>query len=123
MASPSITSPQTSPGMLSSESTGSAASSTEHWDDLSLHGSELRPEPPVVGQVDEFPDFTRELVRVEWRVGDPIDLYIVRPAGVVKPPVIVYLYGYPGEAVRFLNNDLCKTVTKRGFAAVGFRRC
>ena len=101
-------------------SPGSGASSAERWDDLSLHGGELRPAPPLVGQVDAFPEFTRELVRVQWRDGDPIDLYIVRPAGVAKPPVIVYLYGYPGEAVRFLNNDLCKTVTRGGFAAVGF---
>jgi hypothetical protein len=57
---------------------------------------------------------------VEWRGGDPIDLYIVRPTGIAKPPVILYLYGYPGEAVRFLDPALCKTVTKGGYAAVGF---
>jgi cephalosporin-C deacetylase-like acetyl esterase len=57
---------------------------------------------------------------VQWRDGDPIDLYIVRPEGVAKPPVVLYLYGYPGEAVRFLNQSLCATVTKNGYAAVGF---
>lgn len=106
--------------MSSPAPVGPTASSAERWDDLSLRGSDLHPEPAIVGQVDELPEFTRELVRVQWRGGDPIDLYIVRPAGVAKPPVILYLYGYPGEAVRFLNSNLCKTVTKGGFAAVGF---
>jgi len=27
------------------------------------------------------------LVRVQWRSGDPIDLYVIRPTGSVKPPV------------------------------------
>jgi hypothetical protein len=40
--------------------------------------------------------------------------------GVAKPPVIIYLYGYPREAVRFLDPEFCKTVTHDGFAAVGF---
>jgi hypothetical protein len=74
----------------------------------------------IVGQVDTLPEFTRELVRVQWRSGDPIDLYIVRPAGVAKPQVILYLYGYPNEAVRFLSDDFCRTLTRRGYAAVGF---
>ena len=97
-----------------------AASSVEHWDKLALRDNDLHPDPPLSGEIDTFPEFTRELIRVQWRAGDPIDLYIVRPAGVAKPPVILYLYGYPGEAIRFLNNSLCKTVTRNGFAAVSF---
>jgi cephalosporin-C deacetylase-like acetyl esterase len=97
-----------------------SASSVEDWDKLALQASDLHPGPPLFGQADQLPEFTRELVRVQWRRGDPIDLYIVRPVGVAKPPVIVYLYGYPGEAVRFLNDALCKTVTKNGYAAIGF---
>jgi hypothetical protein len=97
-----------------------SASSVEHWDKLSLRDNDLHPDPPLLGQTDTFPDFTRELLRVQWRRGDPIDLYIVRPPGVSKPPVILYLYGYPGEAVRFLDSNFCRTVTKNGFAAVGF---
>jgi len=92
----------------------------ERWDDLSLRGKPLHSDPVVVGQIDTLPGFTRELLRVQWRDGDPIDLYVVRPARVTKPPVVVYLYGYPGEAVRFLNDDFCKTVTQGGFAAVSF---
>jgi len=97
-----------------------SAASVENWDKLALRDSDLHPDPPVSGQVDTLPEFTRELLRVQWRAGDPIDLYIVRPAGVRKPPVIVYLYGYPAEAVRFLNNSFCKTLTMNGYAAVGF---
>jgi hypothetical protein len=91
----------------------------EKWDTLSLDGSDLRPARPLAGQTDTFPEFTRELVRVQWRDADPIDLFIVRPSGVSKPPVILYLYGYPREAVRFLDSGICKTVTRNGFAAVG----
>jgi len=97
-----------------------APSSTERWDKLSVGDSNLHPSPPISGQTDTFPEFTRELLRVQWRDGDPIDLYIVLPSGVSKPPVILYLYGYPGEAVRFLDPNFCKTVTRNGFAAVSF---
>jgi hypothetical protein len=92
----------------------------EKWDTLSLKGSDLRADSPIVGQTDDFPEFTRELVRVQWRDADPIDLYIVRPAGVSRPPLVLYLYGYPREAVRFLDPNFCKTVTKNGYAAIGF---
>lgn len=92
----------------------------EKWDTLSLEGSDLRPDPPIIGQTDVFAEFTRELVRVEWRDADPIDLYIIRPKGASNPPVVLYLYGYPREAVRFLDPNFCKTVSKNGYAAVGF---
>ena len=68
----------------------------------------------------EFPGYTRELVRVQWRPNDPIDLYVVRPHGVVRPPVIVYLYGFPADTDRFRQEDWCNFVTKNGFAAAGF---
>jgi hypothetical protein len=44
----------------------------------------------------------------------------MKPAGVKKPPVILYLYGYPADTDRFKDEDFQKTVTKDGFAAVGF---
>lgn len=95
-------------------------SSVEHWDKLSLRDNDLHPDPPISGQIDTFPGFTRELLRVQWRGSDPIDLYVIRPAGVAKPPVILYLYSYPAESDRYLNTAFCKTVTKGGYAAVGF---
>ena len=69
---------------------------------------------------DDLPAYTRELWRVQWRKGDPIDLYIILPKQVAKPPVILYLYGFPADTDRFLDDTYCKTVTARGIAAVGF---
>jgi dipeptidyl aminopeptidase/acylaminoacyl peptidase len=57
---------------------------------------------------------------VGWRQGDPIDLYVIKPKNVEKPPVILYLYGYPSETDRFRDEEFCRLVTKNGFAAVGF---
>jgi hypothetical protein len=53
-------------------------------------------------------------------MGDPIDLYIIKPEHVEKPPVILYLYGYPSETDRFTNEEFDGLVTRNGFAAVGF---
>jgi hypothetical protein len=64
--------------------------------------------------------FTRELVRAQWRTGDPIDLWIVKPSGVRKPPVILYLYSFPSSNDRYNDLEFCKFLTKDGYAAVGF---
>jgi X-Pro dipeptidyl-peptidase (S15 family) len=92
----------------------------EDWTSLSLAGSDLRPDEPVFGEMDDFALFTRELIRVKWRRGDPIDLYVIRPKGTAKPPVILYLYSYPSETDRFRDDDYCVRLTRDGFAAVGF---
>jgi len=93
----------------------------EDWTTPSLSGTSLVMADPIVGEVDNSdPAFSQELVRVQWRPGDPIDLYIMKPAGVKKPPVILYLYSYPFETDRYLRTDLCRFLTKDGFAAVGF---
>jgi len=92
----------------------------EDWSSLSLAGSQLVPEKPVFGEKADFEHFTRVLLQVRWRKGDPIDLYIIRPKGVVKPPVVLYLYSYPSETGRFRNDDYCERITAGGFAAVGF---
>ena len=57
---------------------------------------------------------------MQWRWGDPIDLYVMKPMGVKKPPVILYLYGYPTDTDIFKNDDYEALVTRDGFAAVGF---
>jgi len=92
----------------------------EDWSSLSLAQSALRAETPLVGEKDESAEFTRELVQVQWRPSDRIDLYLIRPRGVQKPPVILYLYSYPSETDRFLSEGYCQRVTRNGFAAVGF---
>jgi hypothetical protein len=69
---------------------------------------------------DDDPVFTRQITRVQWRAADPIDLYIIKPVGVKKPPLVVYLYDYPTETERFQNREFCRLLVKNGFAAVGF---
>jgi len=101
-------------------STHPAAGNVEHWSSLSLAGSDLRPEAPFLGEKDDLPQYTRELVQVKWRLGDPIDLYVIKPKGVVRPPVVLYLYSYPTENDRFRDYSYCVRITKDGFAAVGF---
>ena len=93
----------------------------EQWSTPSLEGCNLKPLEPMVGEIDSHNEtFTRELIRVQWRPGDPVDLFIMKPKGVKNPPVILYLYSYPFETDRFLKNDFAKFLTQNGFAAVGF---
>jgi hypothetical protein len=92
----------------------------EDWSSLSIGPNDLPSEKPIVGEKDEYPEFTRELVEVQWRVNDPIHLYIVRPHGVENPPVILYLYSYPYDTPRFFDKGFCERVTAEGFGAIGF---
>jgi hypothetical protein len=103
-------------GMLEARPVGNL----ENWSSPSLANSELVPEPPLLAETDDNPQFTRELLQVKWRQGDPIDLYVIRPKGVAKPPAVLYLYSYPSEADVFRSDAYCVNVTKNGFAAVGF---
>jgi len=57
---------------------------------------------------------------VQWRRGDPIDLYVIKPNGVKNPPVILNLYGYPADTDPYKVDVFQKALIKDGFAAVGF---
>jgi hypothetical protein len=92
----------------------------EDWATPSLSGSSLRPATPLTGYVNDHDGYTVELTQVQWRFGDPLDLYVIKPKGVKKPPVILYLYGYPSDTEKFKSEDFQKKVTKGGFAGVGF---
>ncbi len=92
----------------------------ENWASLSVKGSELEPEPPVLGEVDDERTFTRTLVSLKWRPGDALDVYIILPKGVTKPPVVLYLYNYLDDTDRFKDDRWCERVTNGGVAAVGF---
>ena len=94
----------------------------ESWTTPSLGTSHLIPVSPLSSGIQSFDayNYTMEAVRVQWRGGDPIDLYIMKPTGVEKPPVVLYLYGYESDTYRFLNEGFQQAVTKDGFAAVGF---
>ncbi len=95
---------------------------SEDWSVLPLEGSGLDLSHPGAMQIAKWDkgDATEELLRAEWRHLDPIDMYVVRPKGVEKPPVIIYLYDYTNDTERFRNESWCRQVTKGGFAAVGF---
>jgi hypothetical protein len=92
----------------------------EDWSSLTIGTSKLQPEKPLVGETDEQPGFVRSLVQVKWRPGDPIDLWVIMPKGVKKPPVVLYLYGYQQDTERFKNDAWAARVTGGGAAAVGF---
>src|SRR5262249_26338867 len=51
---------------------------------------------------------------------DPIDLYVIRPRNVKKPPVALFLYGFPSDTDRFKDDRYCERVTRGDAAAVGF---
>jgi hypothetical protein len=93
---------------------------SEDWDSLTLDTSDLRPDTPIIGAKDQTADFTRELLQVRWRFDDPIDLWVIKPRNVEKPPVVLYLYGYPSETDRFRDDRYCQRVTRGGVAAIGF---
>jgi hypothetical protein len=92
----------------------------EDWTSASLKGSNLEAVPPLTGYINDYPTYTVELLQVQWRFGDPLDLYVMKPKGIKKPPVILYLYGYPADTDRFKDETFQASVTKDGFAAVGF---
>jgi hypothetical protein len=92
----------------------------EDWTSPGLTTSSLRAATPLGAYINDNGTYTVELLEVQWRWGDPLDLYVMKPKGVSKPPVILYLYGYPTDTYRFKSEDFQKTVTKDGFAAVGF---
>jgi hypothetical protein len=92
----------------------------EDWNSPALTNENLTPIRPLAGFVVDNPRYTVELLQVQWRWGDPIDLYVMRPKGVKHPAVILYLYGYPTDTDIFRGDAYEELVTKNGCAAVGF---
>jgi hypothetical protein len=92
----------------------------EDWTSPALGNSNLNPVTPLVGYTNDYEGYTVQLLQLQWRWGDPLDLYVMKPKGVSRTPVILYLYGYPAGTDRFKNETFQKAVTKDGFAAVGF---
>src|SRR6516225_4404758 len=54
------------------------ARTTESFSSLSLKDSNLHVDPPIMGGKAETKTFVRELLQVQWRPNDPIDLYVIR---------------------------------------------
>jgi hypothetical protein len=92
----------------------------EDWSSPALTSSTLRPVAPLLSNIGDYGSYTLQIVRLQWRFGDPIDLYISKPKGVKKPPVVLYLYGFPSDTDRFKDDHFQEAVTKDGFAAAGF---
>jgi hypothetical protein len=94
---------------------------TEDFSSPSLSSSHLHPVRPLRGFFDDsHPDYTVELLQLQWRLGDPMDFYVIKPRGVVKPPVIINLYGFPADTDIYKNEVVQESLVKDGFAAVGF---
>jgi hypothetical protein len=93
----------------------------EDWAKLPVDRTVLKPRliGASLGKT-ETPDYTRELIRLEWRAGDPIDIYVIMPKGVEKPRVVLYLYSFPSDIDRFRGDAWCRHTTSKGVAAVGF---
>ena len=91
----------------------------EDWTSPAMSTSHLKPARPLEFVTDR-PRLTVELVRLQWRPADPIDVYVMKPKGIKKPPVIIYLYGYPTDTDIFRRDEYEDLVTKNGVAAVGF---
>ncbi len=92
----------------------------EDWSSLQIGVSKLVPQTPIVGDINDTDKFVTYWVRLQWRPGDPVDLWIVMPKGVKKPPVVLYLYNYLEDPLRFHNDGWSERVTSGGVAAVGF---
>jgi hypothetical protein len=92
----------------------------EDWTSPGIATSNLRPVMALTGYSNDREGYTEQLVRLQWRFGDPVDVYIMRQIGAKNPPVILYLYGYPADTERFKTEAFQKKVTRDGFAAVGF---
>jgi len=93
---------------------------TEDWTTPSLTGTHLMPTLPLIMTDDSHEGYTLELVRLQWRWGDPVDVYLFLPKGVTKPPVILNLYGYPIDTDQYQNEIFQQALVKDGFAAAGF---
>jgi dienelactone hydrolase len=102
------------------ETKDGSSKEVENWKVLTDIKSGLQPRAPFVVQKDEQPDFERELIRLQWRLTDPIDLWLMRPKTSGKLPVVLYLYSYPSDTDQFRDDSWCKRATAGGFAAVGF---
>jgi len=98
----------------------SSSSGQEDFTSASLAGSSLRADPPeLIDRTDEA-SYVHEWVTLQWRPDDPVYLYVVRPKGIEKPPVVIYLYDYPAETDTFRDDAWCERAVAGGYAAAGF---
>ncbi|HJZ63239.1 MAG TPA: hypothetical protein VKD70_02895 [Candidatus Acidoferrum sp.] len=94
----------------------------EDWSTPVLDRSTFSTDLPALAETDDVPKtgFIRQRYAVNWRPQDLFDLYVIRPRGVAKPPVILTLYSFPDDTDNFKNNAWCEEAVSRGYAVVGF---
>lgn len=92
----------------------------EEWTRIDLVGTNLTPAPPVLVLTDDKPTYIREVIRLQWRAFDPINLHLIRPKGVAKPPVAIFLYSYPSTTSRFELDRFAQWIASLGYACAGF---
>jgi len=118
---PGILSCQTlEPHTLGHPSETPSNTAEEDWSNLSANRTQFSSPHALDGGTQTQSGFTRQLLQVQWRQGDPIDLYIIRPANSIKPPVVLFLYSWPTDTDTFRSDAWCRNVTQHGFAAIGF---
>ncbi len=103
------------------ESEAALANFSEDWSTPSLKTSHMLPvtvEGPAVDSTHE--GYVVELRRLTWRPGDPIEVYVIKPTSVTRPPVILNLWGYPNDLNPYKLEGVQKEFIKGGFAVVGF---
>jgi len=92
----------------------------EDWSTIDRSKTHLIAEKPVVAEREELDSFYREMIRLKWRLADPVDIFLLRPKGVEKPPVVLFLYSFPQGIGRFREDSFCRSVIAHGYAVVGF---
>lgn len=94
----------------------------EDWSTPAVDRSIFVKDAPQLAATDQIPGagFIRQRYFVNWRPKDPFDLYVIRPKGVMKPPVILTLYSYPDDTDNYKNNAWCEEAVSKGYAVVGF---
>ncbi len=95
----------------------------EDWSTIYLAKSGLPLKPPsavLLGKVDLPGGCARELLRLKWRPSDPIDLYVIRPTGADKLPVVLFLYNYIFDVDVFQQERWCARARENGYAVAGF---
>jgi hypothetical protein len=99
------------------------ARAKESFSSISLAGSDLQPQPTLEGGNEETPQYVREIVRVQWRPNDPIDLYVIRPPGVKNPPVVLISIAIPAPSTASKTAGIANAWSKTGRPpSVLFRR-
>jgi hypothetical protein len=99
------------------------APTREDWATISLAQSGLPTAPVdavVMSKADLPSGCTRELLRTQWRLADPIDFYVIRPLGIQRPPVGLFLLNYTFDTTIFANEYWCSQAKQNGLAIVGF---